>query len=87
MELIRAEMLLKGYNSSGQGAHEAEISYMEIMGFSEKDIRFADQIRYFRNGMIYYGEIIDKEYAEKVVDFAKRVFPILKKIIKEDLKK
>ena len=28
MELIRAEMLLKGYNATGIGAHGAEVSYM-----------------------------------------------------------
>ena len=33
MELIRAKMLLEGYNSSGVGAHEAEVSYMRVLGF------------------------------------------------------
>ena len=28
-----------------QGAHEAEISYLRILGFTEKYIQFADQIR------------------------------------------
>ncbi|MEK6949841.1 MAG: hypothetical protein AABX34_06465 [Nanoarchaeota archaeon] len=74
MELVRAKMLLVGYNASGFGAHEAEISYLRALGFSENDVQFADQIRFFRNGMLYYGTILDKEYAEKVVEFTKRIY-------------
>ncbi len=55
MELIRARMILEGYNASGFGAHEAEVSYMRILGFNENDVQFTDQIRFFRNGMLYYG--------------------------------
>ena len=62
MQMIRAKMLLQGYNATGQGAHEAEVLYMRILGFSEKNIQFADQMRYFRNGMIYYGPIIWTDY-------------------------
>ncbi|MFH0752236.1 MAG: hypothetical protein V1914_01430 [archaeon] len=78
MELIRAKMLLKGYNSSGMGAHEAEVSYLRILGLKEKDVQFANQLRYFRNGMLYYGTILDKDYAEKVIDFTKRIYTKLK---------
>jgi len=81
MELIRAKMLLKGYNASGPGAHEAEISYMRVLGFLEKDVQFADQIRFFRNGMLYYGTILDKAYAEKVIGFTKRIYSTLKGLI------
>src|SRR3989344_1115159 len=72
MELIRAKMLLNGYNASGVGWHEAEVSYLRILGFVEKDVQFADQIRFFRNGMLYYGTILDKEYAEKVLLFLEK---------------
>ncbi len=78
MELIRAKMLLNGYNASGIGAHEAEVSYMRILGFSENDIQFADQMRFFRNGMLYYGTILDKDYAEKVIEFTKKIYKKLK---------
>ena len=78
MELIRAKMLLEGYNASGQGAHEAEVSYVRILGVTEKDVQFIDQIRYFRNGMLYYGTILDKEYAQKVVEFTLNIYPKLK---------
>jgi hypothetical protein len=73
MELLRAKMLLDGYNSSGKGAHEAEVSYLKLLDFSENDIQFANQLRYFRNGIMYYGKIMDKEYAEKVIEFIKRI--------------
>src|SRR3989338_7581468 len=79
MELIRAKMLMKGYNASGVGWHEAEVSYLRILGFVEKDVQFADQIRFFRNGMLYYGTILYKDYAEIVIEFTKRIYLKLKK--------
>jgi|SRR3989338_1211646 len=81
MELIRAKMILDGYNASGFGAHEAEVSYMRILNFDEKDVQFADQIRFFRNGMLYYGTILDAVYAEKVVEFTKKIYPKLKRLV------
>ena len=69
MELIRSKMLLDGYNASGQGAHEAEVSYLRLLNFKENQIQFFNSLRYFRNGIIYYGKIMDKEYAQKVIDF------------------
>ena len=82
MELIRAKMLLEGYNASGFGAHEAEVSYLRVLGFNENDVQFADQLRFFRNGMLYYGTILDKEYAEKVVAFTKGAYAKLREILK-----
>jgi len=67
--LIRAKMLLVGFNSSGSGAHEAEIAYLKVLNFSVRDVEFANQLRYFRNGIMYYGKKFDKEYAEKVYHF------------------
>ncbi len=74
MELIRAKMLLEGYTTSGFGAHEAEVSYMRVLGFDERDVQFADQLRFFRNGMLYYGPVLDREYAERVIEFTKRIY-------------
>ena len=54
MEIIRAKMLLRGYNASGYGAHEAEVSYLRNLDFNETDVQFLDQMRYFRNGMLYF---------------------------------
>jgi hypothetical protein len=86
MELLRAKMLLDGFNASGFGAHEAEVSYMRKLGFSENDVQFADQIRYFRNGILYYGTNLDKEYAQKVIEFTKKMIPKLNKIYKNEKK-
>jgi len=81
MESVRAKMLLDGYQASGFGAHEAEVSYLKILGFNEKDVQFADQMRFFRNGMLYYGTILDKVYAEKVISFTKEKYSELIKLI------
>ncbi|MBL7206623.1 MAG: hypothetical protein ISS36_03425 [Candidatus Aenigmarchaeota archaeon] len=78
MELIRAKMLRKGFNSSGHGAHEAEVSFLRKLDFNENEIQFADQLRYFRNGIIYYGKSFDAEYGKKVVEFLEKIHERLK---------
>ena len=80
--LIRAKMLIDGFNASGIGAHEAEVSYLRALGFNETEVQFVDQMRYFRNGILYYGTLLDKEYAEKVFVFLNKIYPKLKSIIK-----
>ena len=80
MEIIRAKMFLEGYNASGAGAHEAEVAYMRVLGLDENDVQFMDQIRFFRNGMLYYGTILDKVYADKVILFTKRMYPLFKRL-------
>ncbi len=78
MFLIRSEMFKVGYSSSGEGAHEAEVAFTKNLGFNDSEIRFLDQLRYFRNGILYYGKSFDKQYAEKVIEFTKRVYQKLK---------
>lgn len=82
MHLVRAKLYLRGYYASGQGAHEAEVSYLRVLGFTEQEVQFADRMRYFRNGILYYGTSLDAEYAEKVIEFTKRVYPKLKEMLK-----
>lgn len=77
--LIRAKMLNQGYTSTGQGAHEAEVAFTRTIGFSESDTVLLDQLRYFRNGILYYGKRFDKEYAEKIIKFTERIYNSLKK--------
>lgn len=81
MHLVRAKMLLDGYSASGSWAHEAEVSYLRILKFEENDVQFTNQLRYFRNGILYYGTVLDKEYADKVIVFTKRIYPKLKAIV------
>ncbi|MFH1209994.1 MAG: hypothetical protein V1663_04360 [archaeon] len=82
--LIRAKLCKDGFKSSGEGAHEAEVAYLRNLQFSENTIQFMDQIRYFRNGIKYYGKIFDREYAEKVLNFLSKIYPRLIKIAKGD---
>jgi hypothetical protein len=80
MELIRSRMLLHGLSAVGKGAHEAEVAYLQNLKFPENDIIFLNQLRYFRNGIAYYGKTFNKDYAEKVVSFLKKIIPKLNKI-------
>jgi len=73
MKRIRSKMLLYGYNASGQGAHEAEVAYLRELQFNESDIQFCDQLRYFRNGIMYYGKSFNKEYAQKTIEFLNKI--------------
>lgn len=78
IEMVRARMLLEGYSSD---SYEAEVSYMAILGFALSDIRFADGLRWYRNGIKYYGKMMDMEYADKVLAFLNRIYPELEKIV------
>lgn len=80
-ELLRTKMLKDGYSASGIGAHEAEVSFMKKIGFSDSETIFMNDLRYFRNGIHYYGKILDKEYAEKVLEFLNKIVPKLKELV------
>ena len=73
MELIRARMFMEGLNSSGYGAHEAEVSFLREIEFPESEVQIINQLRYFRNGIMYYGKSFDKEYASKVLNLLRKV--------------
>ncbi|HIH15156.1 MAG: hypothetical protein QT08_C0008G0056 [archaeon GW2011_AR17] len=77
--VIRGKMLLEGYYASGTGAHEAEVSYAKNISFSEKELEFLDQLRYFRNGILYYGKRFEKDYAQKVINFLEAIYQKLQR--------
>lgn len=79
LQLIKAKMLFDGYKTD---SHEAEVSYMKILEFSENEVNFMNQLRYYRNGIKYYGTILDEEYAKKVFEFVNKIIPKIKKILK-----
>src|SRR3989344_6038885 len=79
MGLIRAKLLLEGYKSSGNFSHEAEVSYLAELGFSDSEVLFLNQLRYSRNSIIYYGKLLNKEYAEKAYKFLNEIYPRLVK--------
>ena len=83
MHLLRAKMYQDGYNTTGQGAHEAEVSYMRLLKLNEREVQFMNQLRYYRNGILYYGSRMDKEYAEKVIKFTKKLIPLIKELLKQ----
>lgn len=85
MELIRARMFLDGFKAAGLSAHEAEISYLRKLQFSESDVIFANELRYYRNGIVYYGKSTDAEYANKVLKFLNDNYPKLMNIAKSVL--
>lgn len=76
--LVRSKLFEEGYVSSGQGSHEAEVAYTAHLGFLESQVRFLDELRYFRNGILYYGKRFDAEYAQKVIEYTKKIFLMLK---------
>ena len=84
MELIRAKMFSEGFNS--KSSHEAEVSYLKNLSFSESEIRFMDELRYNRNGIKYYGRIFEKEYGENVLKFMREIYPRLKHIVELNVK-
>ena len=85
MELIRAKMFIDGFKAAGLNAHEAEVSYLRKLAFQESDVNIANGLRYFRNGVVYYGKSLDAEYANKVIEFLDRIYPVLEKLVKKYL--
>lgn len=80
MELIRAKMFAKGYNSN---SHEAEVSYLQILEFNDTDTKIMNELRYYRNGTKYYGTILNIEYAEKILAFLKKHYKKLLDLAKQ----
>ena len=86
MFLIRAKLYSEGYVSSGKGSHEAEVAYLRIIGISEKEVSVMNELRYLRNGMLYYGNPVDEEYARKAIAFTKKMRSKLKNIAEEKIR-
>jgi len=79
--LIRARIYLEGFKCSGEGAHEAEISYLFKIGFSNKKVRFMDELRFFRNRIKYYGKRFDENYAKIVIEFLEENYLKIRNLI------
>lgn len=82
-QLIEAKLSLEGYKSY---SHEATVSYLKKLDFSDNQIRFLDELRKIRNGIKYYGKKSDKGYTKKVLDFMKEIYGKLKEIVEKGLK-
>ncbi len=80
MELIRAKLYIDGYNAGN--SHEAEVSYLRILGFPESEVIIMNELRYYRNGTKYYGTMLDMRYAEKTLIFMQKIYFKLQKLLK-----
>ena len=76
MQLLRAHLFSNGFNAGA--SHEAEVSYLRVLGFPESDVVFLNELRYYRNGTKYYGTQLDREYADAVLMFMRRLARQLK---------
>lgn len=74
MGFIRSKMLTEGYMSSGEGAHEAEVSFARKMMLSEVEVQFLNHLRFIRNGISYYGKIFTREDAQEVINFLNKIY-------------
>ena len=86
MLTLRAKMHSEGFISSGRGSDEAEIAYLRILGATDKEIFTIDELRYLRNGILYYGTSIDVEYSKGIINFTKQTFPKLRKLALESMR-
>lgn len=73
LERVREEMLSRGYSSSGNFAHEAEVSFLSEMDFSENETIFINNLRKARNGINYYGNVFDSKYAKDCFEFLLKI--------------
>jgi hypothetical protein len=80
METIRAKMFIDGFKSS---SHEAEVSYLKILNFEEIEVKQMDELRYYRNGIKYYGIQLNLEYAEKTLIFLEKIHERLLKLVND----
>ena len=62
-------MLKEGLIASGNYAHEAEVSYMNELKFTDYEISFVNVLRSSRNGINYYGKIFEEDYAKECYNF------------------
>ncbi len=83
-ELIEAKLAIEGFKSY---SHEATIIYLrKFKEFTDSEIRFFDELRKVRNKLKYYGKNIEKDKANKVVEFMEEILPKLKNLLNENEK-
>ncbi len=82
--LMEALACLKGIKFKGDKAHFELIEYVSnILGFSELERNFLQELRDFRNKISYEGLSIKKEYVERNQGKIKRIITKLKKEIQK----
>lgn len=81
IELLRAKMVSMGLYASGEGGHEAEVSFMRVLGFTEDETQFMNGLRHSRNGIKYYGKSCSRGYALLALKFMRRLYPRLVRLV------
>lgn len=79
-ELLEAKLAIDGFKSY---SHEAAVAYMQVLGFSEFEVKFTNELRKIRHGIKYKGENTSLEYAHQTITFLEKVMPKLKTLLKE----
>ena len=82
IELIRAKMLINGFEASGNFAHESEVSYLRELKFTDYETNLMNELRQFRNGIKYYGKRYKKEDAQILIKFLNNFYPNFAKLFK-----
>ena len=59
---------------------------MDKLGFPVADVKFMDELRFYRNMTKYYGVILDKDYAGKVLAFTRKMYPNIRVMVSSSLK-
>ncbi len=67
IQTIRSKILMQGFSSSGNYAHEAEVAFMKKLGFSEYKISFVNNLRSSRNGINYYEKSLKVNTPKSVI--------------------
>jgi len=76
-ELVEAKMILDGYKTY---SHEAMVSYLKVIGFTDLEVKFTDELRETRHRTKYSGFITDVEYAKKVIAFTNNIYKKLRNL-------
>lgn len=79
-ELLEATLSAEGYKTY---SHEATVAYFAKLGFPKDEVLFLDALREVRHGTKYYGKSVAIDYAQRVQQFLKSLYPKLCKIALE----
>jgi hypothetical protein len=78
-ELISVVLLLDGYKTHGEGAHNRLIEYLKSRydKFNEHEISLIDDLRVTRNRIAYDGFFVEKDYVERKAKDIKQISDLL----------
>ena len=78
-EAADAVLYKKGFKSY---SHEASISFLKGIGFTEQELREFDRFRKIRNDIKYYGGDCDEHDAKAAIKLAEKLIPRIKELLK-----